>query len=75
MNTCHFDPPQVIEANLVEKVRLSPDFKGMDFHTAIKDLKSRIANYEAVYETISESEQMFEKGQTQSVSFIKVPLI
>lgn len=64
---------KVIEANLVEKVRLSPDFKDMDFHTAIKDLKSRIANYEAVYETLSEAEQtVSEKGQTNSLSFIKV---
>jgi hypothetical protein len=63
---------KVIEANLVEKVRLSPDFKGMDFHTAIKDLKSRIANYEAVYETLSETEHVVDNGQTQSVSFVKV---
>ena len=63
---------KVIEANLVEKVRLSPDFKGMDFHVAIKDLKSRIANYEAVYETLSETEQTVENGQAKSVSFIKV---
>ena len=41
------------------KVRLSPDFRGMDFHTAIKDLKNRIANYEAVYETMSDTEQVY----------------
>jgi len=63
---------KVIEANLVEKVRLSPDFKGMDFHAAIKDLKSRVANYEAIYETMSETEHMPGLGVTQSVSFIKV---
>lgn len=63
---------KVIEANLVEKVRLSPDFKGMDFHTAIKDLKSRIANYEEVYETLSETEHVVDKCHRRSVSFIKV---
>jgi hypothetical protein len=41
-------------------------------NAAIKDLKSRIAHYEVVYETISESEQFIEKGQATSVSFIKV---
>ena len=32
----------------------------MDFHTALKkkDLKNRIANYEAVYETMSDTEQV-----------------
>ena len=69
--------PKVIEANLVEKVRLSPDFKGMDFHTAIKDLKARIANYESIYETVSELEQVPEtspggQGESRGVSFIKV---
>ena len=44
----------------------------MDFHTAIKDLKNRIANYEAVYETMSDTEQVMFKGQMQSVSFVKV---
>eukprot|EP00960_Hanusia_phi_P032973 750174-Hanusia_phi.AAC.3 len=60
---------KVVEANLAEKVRLSPDFKGMDFHTAMKDLKTRIANYEAVYEELDESET---DSTGKSMSFIKV---
>ncbi len=49
---------KVVEANLAEKVRLSPDFKGMDFSTAVKDLKQRISNYEAVYESVGEDEKV-----------------
>lgn len=60
---------KVLETNLAEKVRLSPDFKGMDFHAAVKDLKARIANYEAVYETIEDTEK---DGKGNDISFIKV---
>ena len=51
-------------------MRLSPDFKGMDFHAALRDLKARIANYEAIYETLDESER---DPRGNSISFIKVP--
>lgn len=60
---------KVVEANLAEKVRLSPDFKGMDFHTAVKDLKTRIKNYEAIYETVEDDEL---NGKGEVISFIKV---
>lgn len=49
--------------------RLSPDFKNMDFQSAVKDLKKRIANYEAVYESLDEDEK---DPKGNSVSFIKV---
>ena len=60
---------KVLETNLAEKVRLSPDFKGMDFHTAVKDLKARVANYEAVYETIEDTEK---DSKGRDISYIKV---
>ncbi len=60
---------KVLETNLAEKVRCSPDFKGMDFHTAVKDLKARVANYEAIYETIEETER---DSSGAGISFIKV---
>ena len=41
----------------------------MDFHTAMKDLKTRIANYEAVYEELDEAET---DSTGKSISFIKV---
>jgi hypothetical protein len=49
--------------------RLSPDFQNMDFQSAVKDLKKRIANYEAVYESLDEDEK---DPKGNSVSFIKV---
>eukprot|EP00292_Cryptomonas_paramecium_P003144 CAMPEP_0113686580 /NCGR_PEP_ID=MMETSP0038_2-20120614/15377_1 /TAXON_ID=2898 /ORGANISM="Cryptomonas paramecium" /LENGTH=621 /DNA_ID=CAMNT_0000606935 /DNA_START=151 /DNA_END=2013 /DNA_ORIENTATION=- /assembly_acc=CAM_ASM_000170 len=60
---------KILETNLAEKVRLSPDFRGMDLHTAMRDLKTRIANYEAIYETLDETEV---DTQQNSISFIKV---
>mmetsp|Transcript_19141 Transcript_19141/g.44494 ORF Transcript_19141/g.44494 Transcript_19141/m.44494 type:complete len:506 (+) Transcript_19141:368-1885(+) len=60
---------KVVEANLAEKVRLSPDFKGMDFAHAVRDLKVRIANYESVYQALGEDEL---DCQGNSISFIKV---
>jgi hypothetical protein len=55
--------------NRLVRRRLSPDFKNMDFQSAVKDLKKRIANYEAVYESLDEDEK---DPKGNSVSFIKV---
>ena len=51
----------VLEANMLAKVRASPDFTGMDEAAALADLKSRVANYEAVYEPVSDEEGAYIK--------------
>jgi hypothetical protein len=38
----------VLDYNMQQKIQNSPDFSGMDFATALSDLKLRIANYEKV---------------------------
>eukprot|EP00668_Euglena_longa_P011575 GGOE01013982.1.p1 GENE.GGOE01013982.1~~GGOE01013982.1.p1 ORF type:complete len:529 (+),score=170.55 GGOE01013982.1:170-1588(+) len=48
------DLPHVLEENYRNKVKHSPDYAGVDFNTAIADLKGRIANYERMYETITD---------------------
>jgi len=46
--------PKVLEVNLRQKVRHSPDYVGMSEEAALEDLRSRITNYERVYETVDE---------------------
>ncbi len=43
-----------------------PDYKNMDPDMAIADFRSRIENYQKVYETLSEAEE------AQKVSYIKI---
>lgn len=45
-----------MEQNLLVKVRSSPDFAGLSTEEAMKDLKQRIAHYEAAYQPIHEDE-------------------
>ncbi|CAM9280496.1 unnamed protein product [Ectocarpus fasciculatus] len=49
---------RVLQNNFLQKVRNSPDFEGMDEAVALDDLKSRIKAYEAVYETVSDEENV-----------------
>lgn len=51
----------VIEANMKVKVAASPDFRGMSEADALADLRQRIANYEAVYETVEDEEGRYVK--------------
>ncbi len=48
------DDVGLLEDNFRLKVRNSPDFEGMDEEAAMADLKARVANYEAVYETVDD---------------------
>ncbi|KAI8925190.1 6-phosphofructo-2-kinase-domain-containing protein [Entophlyctis helioformis] len=57
--------PEVLEQNVQMKLN-GPDYKLMDPEVARRDFMSRIANYEKVYETISEEEEK------RDVSYIKI---
>lgn len=50
------DDPEILEQNLLVKVRTSPDFAGQSTEEALADLKQRIANYDAAYQPIHEDE-------------------
>lgn len=47
---------ETLEANMMNKVSNSPDFKHLSMEEALADLKSRISKYEAVYETVQDDE-------------------
>mmetsp|Transcript_17705 Transcript_17705/g.38800 ORF Transcript_17705/g.38800 Transcript_17705/m.38800 type:complete len:483 (+) Transcript_17705:73-1521(+) len=55
------DDPEVLQANLLIKVRASPDFRGMKEEDALSDLRDRISHYERVYETITDAEGAYIK--------------
>ncbi|EGF76257.1 hypothetical protein BATDEDRAFT_14969, partial [Batrachochytrium dendrobatidis JAM81] len=57
--------PAVLAQNIQMKLN-GPDYKFMDPEVAINDFQARIANYEKVYETISEAEEK------RDVSYIKI---
>eukprot|EP00405_Crypthecodinium_cohnii_P020539 CAMPEP_0206467092 /NCGR_PEP_ID=MMETSP0324_2-20121206/28844_1 /ASSEMBLY_ACC=CAM_ASM_000836 /TAXON_ID=2866 /ORGANISM="Crypthecodinium cohnii, Strain Seligo" /LENGTH=545 /DNA_ID=CAMNT_0053940325 /DNA_START=107 /DNA_END=1744 /DNA_ORIENTATION=+ len=50
------EDPEVLEANMLSKVKGSPDFWQLSLYDALQDLKARIAKYESVYETVQDSE-------------------
>jgi len=52
---------EVVEANMMNKIRHSPDFHHMSLEKALEDIKKRIANYEAVYETVGDDEGSYIK--------------
>lgn len=52
------DDRQVLESNFLQKIRNSPDYRNMPEEEAVKDLRARISNYEAVYETVEDDEQL-----------------
>lgn len=56
--------PRVLESNLQQKVRHSPDYKDLPMEEALRDLRERIRNYERVYETIDE--------RLEALSYIKL---
>jgi 6-phosphofructo-2-kinase/fructose-2,6-biphosphatase 2 len=53
------DDERIITQNILEVKTTSPDYKGQDPEEAVRDFRDRIKNYEAVYETIDESERHF----------------
>ena len=55
------DDARVLEMNMRTKVRSSPDFAGLSEDEALEDLRARVRNYEAVYETVREDEGAFIK--------------
>ena len=42
----------MLEDNFRNKIASSPDFKGMPYEDAMKDLRLRIEKYEAAYESV-----------------------
>mmetsp|Transcript_80433 Transcript_80433/g.211209 ORF Transcript_80433/g.211209 Transcript_80433/m.211209 type:complete len:542 (-) Transcript_80433:189-1814(-) len=52
---------ELLDANMREKVRNSPDFKGLSIEDALKDLRDRIKKYEDVYETVEDDEGAYIK--------------
>lgn len=54
---------EVLQNNLLQKIRHSPDFQGIPEEEALSDLKKRILAYERVYEPVSDDE---------NVAYIKV---
>eukprot|EP00930_Biecheleria_cincta_P096195 TRINITY_DN88074_c0_g1_i1.p1 TRINITY_DN88074_c0_g1~~TRINITY_DN88074_c0_g1_i1.p1 ORF type:complete len:558 (-),score=76.36 TRINITY_DN88074_c0_g1_i1:201-1835(-) len=53
--------PEVLVANMLTKVRFSPDFANMSEEDALADLRARITNYDAAYETVKDSEGAYIK--------------
>jgi len=52
------DDESVLERNLSQKVSLSPDYQSKDLELALTDLRERIKQYEAVYETLCVPERL-----------------
>ena len=55
------DEAALLEANMLAKVRASPDFKGLSEADALADLKERIGHYEGQYETVEDQEGAYIK--------------
>jgi hypothetical protein len=53
--------PDVLQQQMIFKVRNSPDFAGMSEAAALSDLKARIKNYTTTYQTVSEAEGAYIK--------------
>eukprot|EP01137_Pigoraptor_chileana_P005708 Opistho-2@2927 len=52
------DDKAVLQSNFDQKISNSPDYVTMPREAAIADLQQRIANYERVYETVSDDENI-----------------
>jgi len=50
------DDPVILERNLLQKVRCSPDYRDADAENALNDLRERVRQYELQYETLSNAE-------------------
>ncbi|RPA86203.1 bifunctional 6-phosphofructo-2-kinase/fructose-2,6-bisphosphate 2-phosphatase [Ascobolus immersus RN42] len=55
------DHEEIILGNILEVKTTSPDYKDMDPETAVLDFKKRITHYEAIYETITETDLTYVK--------------
>eukprot|EP00908_Phaeocystis_cordata_P013140 Transcript_24172.p1 GENE.Transcript_24172~~Transcript_24172.p1 ORF type:complete len:504 (+),score=199.17 Transcript_24172:118-1629(+) len=55
------DEEALLEANMVAKVRASPDFKDLSEAAALADLRERIGHYERAYETVADEEGAYIK--------------
>lgn len=55
------DNEEVLEANLLTKVRNSPDFRGIHEEAALADMRKRAAYYERTYQTVSDEEGTYIK--------------
>src|SRR5262249_54090156 len=53
--------PRVVEANVRDTKRLSPDYVGFDPEEAVRDFRARIAHYESVYEPVDEQDASYIK--------------
>eukprot|EP00127_Corallochytrium_limacisporum_P003888 Clim_evm102s153 gene=Clim_evmTU102s153 len=51
------DNDDVIQRNLRQKIRNSPDYRDKDEEAALRDLNQRIANYKKVYEPVDDAEE------------------
>ena len=58
-NIC--DDEKILQSNLLQKVRNSPDYKDMPEEAALSDLKERIKNYELVYQPVTNDDQSYIK--------------
>ena len=48
----------VLERNLLQKISMSPDYCAMECEAALADLRTRIAQYESQYETLTTHERL-----------------
>lgn len=53
------DDEEIIMNNIREVKTTSPDYKGLDPEVAAQDFRTRIRNYELVYETIDDREKQY----------------
>lgn len=61
--------PQLIEKNIHLKLQ-GPDYRSMDAKLALEDFKGRLVNYEAVYETIDEDEEL--SNSEYDIQYVKI---
>ena len=55
------DETALLEANMLAKVRASPDFKSLSEEEALSDLRERIGHYERAYESVTDEEGAYIK--------------
>ena len=55
------DEAALLEANMLAKVRASPDFRSLSEEEALADLRERIGHYERAYESVTDEEGAYIK--------------
>ena len=55
------DEAALLEANMLAKVRASPDFRNLSEEEALADLRERIGHYERAYESVTDEEGAYIK--------------